>query len=502
MDIAIYLFLAFLLLLLNAFFVLAEFAAVKARPSRMEELSENGNKKAGYMLHIQSHLDEFLSVCQLGITFASIGLGFVGEPAFARLISALMGWSGVTGSIATHGIAITISYIFVSFLHIVVGELIPKSLAIRRTDESALMTAYPMRFFHRAFCIPLWVLNKTVLIFFKLTGIPMTETHADHSEGEVKIILEDAENSGHMSFHQLLLIENVLDLKKLKIKDAMRVKDKVKCLDPEETIEENLKIIREFKFSRYPLYDKESGTVSSYVHMKDMLMSGICSGSGSALNSIKKPLIKTTESASAESLLTSMQRSGKHIAAVYDAKEKWTGIITLEDLIEELTGIIEEEYPFESPVYISDHLKPQSVIIDLEGDSVITAVKNGLNKLPQNLLPVPKASIVSAVEQRERLMSSYIGKGLAIPHARIDTPTPFLAFFRLATPIPSNLPGENINIILLLVSPAKSPRTHQLFLARTARIMDSDFFESKLIEASSAVEIADAIKIAELSVIS
>ena len=119
MEIAFYLLVATLLLLLNAFFVLAEFAAVKARPSRMEELAETGNRKAKYMLHIHAHLDEFLSVCQLGITFASIGLGFVGEPAFAKILTPLFTWGGSAGHIASHGLAITVAYILVSFLHIV-----------------------------------------------------------------------------------------------------------------------------------------------------------------------------------------------------------------------------------------------------------------------------------------------------------------------------------------------------------------------------------------------
>lgn len=502
MEIAIYLIIALFLLLLNAFFVLAEFAAVKARPTRMEELADEGNSQAKYMLYVQSHIDEFLSVCQLGITFASIGLGFVGEPAFAKLLAPFFTWAGNIGEAAAHGVAITIAYIAVSFLHIVLGEQIPKCLAIRRTDQAALLTAFPMKFFHALFFIPLWGLNLTVALFFKLMRIPFTSMHDTHSEGEVRIILEGAQNSGQMSFHQLLLIENVLDLKDLRAKDAMRPRNFVKCLDCSLSIEENLGIIRSYKFSRYPLLEGNQDTVTSFIHVKDLLLSGLLSGPGEQLKALARALPSIKEESSLEGLLSNMQRRGIHMALVNDSQGKWIGMLTLEDLIEELTGIIEEEFPFETPVYLSDYLKPAKTILNIPADSIISAVKNGMKLIPQSEFAQPLEKIIAAVEQREKLLSSYIGKGLAIPHARIETETPFIAFFRLAHPIPSPTPGEDIKIIFLLISPANIPRLHQIFLSRIARIMESEFLEDRLIDAKTPEELCEVIRVAELSVIS
>ena len=165
MILTLYLIAALLLILLNAFFVLAEFAAVKMRPTQVEALAESGNRRAKTLEHIQAHLDEYLSVCQVGITLASIGLGFVGEPAFATIFLPLvrrLGLSGLAAGVTAHGISIAIAYLLVSFLHIVLGELVPKSVAIRRTEKAALGTAVPMVVFRYVFLLPIMLLNSTV----------------------------------------------------------------------------------------------------------------------------------------------------------------------------------------------------------------------------------------------------------------------------------------------------------------------------------------------------
>jgi len=204
MTIAIYLFLAVLLLLLNAFFVLAEFAAVKTRTSRVRQLAAEGIARAKVVEHVQAHLDEYLSVCQVGITFASIGLGFVGEPAFATLLKKALGLH----TAAAHTVAVSAAYVLVSALHIVLGELLPKSLAIRKPEGSALLTAGPLRFFHRLFWVPLVVLNGTTIGILKLFGVSRRVEESEHSEEELRIILADTQETGVLSFERLLLLEN------------------------------------------------------------------------------------------------------------------------------------------------------------------------------------------------------------------------------------------------------------------------------------------------------
>jgi CBS domain containing-hemolysin-like protein len=227
MLLSIYVLIAIVLIFLNAFFVLAEFAAVKMRPTQVEALAEAGNGRARIVERIQAHLDEFLSVCQVGITLASIGLGFVGEPAFAKLILPAVQWVGITGvatRITAHSVAIAIAYLLVSFLHIVLGELVPKSVAIRSTEKSALLTAWPMVIFRYIFIAPIWLLNATVNGILRVFRLPPVTGHGAHSEEEIRIILDQSQSSGMLSFRRLLHMENVLDMGTLTVRNAMRAR--------------------------------------------------------------------------------------------------------------------------------------------------------------------------------------------------------------------------------------------------------------------------------------
>lgn len=190
------------LLALNAFFVLAEFASVKVRPTQIDVLALKGNRNARLMQHVQANLDEYLSVCQVGITLASIGLGFVGEPAFTDLIRYVFFAAGFAemNREAAHAIAITLGYLFISYLHIVIGELFPKSVAIRSTEKSALLIAYPLRFFHSLFITPIWLLNSSVNAILNLLHIPVKVKPETHSEEEIRVILNKSQLSSTASF--------------------------------------------------------------------------------------------------------------------------------------------------------------------------------------------------------------------------------------------------------------------------------------------------------------
>ncbi len=301
----IYLFLAVLLVLLNGFFVLAEFAAVKMRPSRVRELLNDGVRGAVAAKHVQDHLDEYLSVCQVGITFTSIGLGFVGEPAVVRLIEPLLIWSGwfarenATTVLSAHAVAFAISYAIVSYAHILIGELVPKSMAIRRTDRVSLWTAPLLRIFLTMFALPLWVLNGSANYLLNLMGLGKSKGHETHSEDELRILLNQSQSSGLMSFRRLLFLENVFDLGELMVRDAMRPRSQVRCMSTAETIEQNLQIARRYRFSRYPLIDGDE-MPSGFVHLKDLLLAG---GSSSNLKTLLRPVIVTEETSGLESVL-------------------------------------------------------------------------------------------------------------------------------------------------------------------------------------------------------
>lgn len=500
MIIAVYLLLVLFLLLLNAFFVLAEFAVVKVRPTQIEVLAAHGSRRAKRVLHIQKHLDVFLSVCQIGITLASIGLGFVGEPAFAALLKPLVRWAGAGAAtdLAAHGIAVSLAYVLVSFLHILIGELIPKSMALRTTERSALLIAYPMMVFHYLFIAPMWVLNFTVNVILRLCRMPPADVHANHTEDEIRVILSQSQSSGVISFRRLLFIENVLDLGTLSVRNAMQPRAKVRYLRIDATRATIDAAIAEHRYSRYPVLTGDQECPGGYVHVKDLYLAEHAGKDVSDLRALIHPCLVVKARAPLEPLLADMQRKGNHMAVVQDDQGNWAGIITMEDAIEEVIGTIEEEFPLEKPVRLSDLLTAEKVLLDVKGDSIISATNNALSYLATSDLPVPLAEIIEQVAAREKVVSSYMGRRLAIPHARLPGLTqPLVVVARLAAPMPAPVRGETIMLLFILLTPANAPRIHQILLSHIAGIFSSEFLEDRLCSVSSSMELYKTICTAE-----
>jgi CBS domain containing-hemolysin-like protein/mannitol/fructose-specific phosphotransferase system IIA component len=497
----IYLIVAFLLILLNAFFVLAEFAAVKMRPTQVEALADAGNRRAKTVERIQAHLDEYLSVCQVGITLASIGLGFVGEPAFAGLLFPLVrriGLSGLAAGVTTHSVSVAIAYLLVSFLHIVLGELVPKSVAIRSTERAALRTAFPMLVFRSIFILPILLLNTTVNGILRLFRLPPVTDHAAHSEEEIRIILDQSQSSGMLSFRRLLHIENVLDMGSLTVRNAMRARRLVRCLSLQNTVEQNNSVIAEFRFSRYPLMGDDPEKPLGYVHVKDLLLAEHAGKATDDLKAFVRSCLGFREQDPLEQRLSEMQRKAAHMALVFAEDGRWTGIITLEDAIEEVIGTVEEEYPTEPTIRLSDLLTPDHTLLNLEGTSIQGATRNALQRISVQDLPVSRDAIMLSILDRERLGSSYVGRRLAIPHARLSRlAQPMVIVGRMKSPIPAPVPGEDINLLFILLTPADTPRIHQILLSHIAGIFESDFLEGRLEDATTSAELHNAIITAE-----
>jgi CBS domain containing-hemolysin-like protein/mannitol/fructose-specific phosphotransferase system IIA component (Ntr-type) len=498
MTILLYLLVAALLLLLNAFFVLAEFASVKARPTQMDALAAKGNRGAKKIQYIQTHLDKFLSVCQIGITFASIGLGFVAEPALARLLTPLLKQLGIGSPVelTAHGIAMSIAYILVSYLHIVIGEQVPKMIAIRRTEQTAQFIAYPMLFFHYLFIVPLWVLNFSTNSILRLFGISQQKVREQHSEDEIRIILDQSQSSGMMSLRRLLYIENVLDFGALTVRNAMKAREKVRVLTIGSPKSDRDAVIARYRYSRYPAVNSD-GVPEGFVHVKDLYLARQAGASTEDLKPFVRPCLKVREDDLLESILPLMQRKGAHLALVHDENGAWTGLITLEDMLEEVVGTIEEEYPVEPAVTLTSALKsPGHVVLDIEGGTVVAGVRDALSRVSAAVLPLPAGEIVPHIADRERAGSSYVGQRLAIPHARFKTlsfPVLIVARFKKPIAAPLSLTGETINYLFILLTPANEPRLHQVLLARIAGIFESGFLETRLEEAKTPQELFDAL---------
>lgn len=497
-----YLTIALFLLALNGFFVLAEFAAVKMRRSRIEELIQSGVPGAKAVQIVHDGLDEYLSVCQLGITFASIGLGFAAEKAFVDLIEPGIRWTGLSiegredGWLAAHAIAFVISYLLVSFLHILVGELVPKSVAIRLTDQASLWSANPLRFFRLLLFAPLKLLNASATAIIRLMGLGKFPHGDIHSEDELRILLNYSQVHGVMSFRRLLFLENVFDLGDLRIRDAMRPRSQVRCLNTAHNWSENMQIIRQYRFTRYPIIDDDPEKPIGIAHLKDMVLSGEPEVD---LRSIYRPFITTQENSQLESLLAEMQKRRIHVALVRNQAGKWSGFLTLEDVIEEIIGTIRDEFEDEEQISLSDALTEDRIQLGIEAGGTVEAVRKAVQRMRPESLPVGKETIVRAIEERELLVETYLGNHLGMPHARVaGLQKPVVLVIRSENGIPYRDTQERAKLLIVLLTPAGQPRVHQRLQAIVATIMDeSEYIPERLGSATTAAEILDVLRTGE-----
>jgi CBS domain containing-hemolysin-like protein len=493
-----YILTALLLILLNAFFVLAEFSTVKMRPSRVEELCQQGNAKAAVVRNIQEHFDDYLSVCQVGITFASIGLGFVGEPAVARAIEPFLATLGESAEKVAHTVAITVAYILVSFLHVTLGELVPKSASLRYTDAIALNAARPLRFFYVLFYLPRIAVNKAASFILSLMSIPLKVPREQHSEEELRIILGKSQTGGLMPFRRLLLMENIFDLGEMKVRDAMRARALVKGLWATAPWEQNFRIIRESRLSRLPLMKEISDKPIGIIHIKDLFYAGADWKTGVDLEKLARPFHRTSEDAPLENLLAELQRRRMHLAIVVDKSDRWTGLITMEDIIEEIVGTVEDEFESEPQIFLSDALSVGRVVLGVEAPSIEEAIRRAVSRIPQPELPFAAENIIRMMKDRTLMAVSFLGEGLCVSHARAEgLDRPVLIFARSDEGVVLKGVPEKAHLLFLLLTPARQPRVQARLLSRIGGLLESEYVEERLREATSPQAVLEAIRAGE-----
>jgi len=502
-ETALFLLVAFVLILLNAFFVLAEFSTVKIRPTQVDSLVAQGHKGAIRVRKIIDHLDDYLSVCQVGITLTSIGLGFVGEPAFAALFHPVFAGLGQWSEPVTRAVSVGTGFLLVSYLHIVVGELIPKTLAIRITEKVLFWIAGPITVFRWLFWLPIWVLNASVGLLLRPFGLSAPTSHSLVGDREFRLILDQSESGGMMSFRRLLYMENVLDLGSLTVRNAMQVKTKVQVLRSGMSWQAVHTVISRFRYSRYPLVEPGSHQPLGVVHVKDLYAAYRVDPGAYSLHELARPALEVVDHEPLETVLGQMQRTGNHMAFVRDSAGRWTGIITLEDILEEVVGTIEEEYPVQPPVTISEFLKPEHILLGVAGDGLEAVLRESLDRLPLTELPTDRSTILTRILERERQVPSALSHHLAIPHGRVEGfGRPLVFVVRPLVPISVSGRNEPTKILFVLVTPAESPRIHQVLLSHIAGLFESDFFEERLHETQDSRELYNLICTAEQTVLS
>ncbi|WP_158889624.1 MULTISPECIES: hemolysin family protein [unclassified Pseudomonas] len=338
-------FFAFFLVLLNGFFVAAEFAMVKLRATRVEAIAKKHGWRGRILKKVHNQLDAYLSACQLGITLASLGLGWVGEPAFAELLEPLLGAVGVSSPEVIHGIAFFSAFFIISYLHIVVGELAPKSWAIRKPDLLSLWTAVPLYLFYWLMYPAIWLLNASANGILRIAGQGEPGAHHEHhySRDELKLIL----HSNRATDPDARVLASAVELGELEVVDWANSREDLIYLDSKASLDEILTQIRRSKYSRYPVYDEDSQTFTGVLHIKDLLLAiaGLDSEAASFdLDDLVHPLERVTKHMPLSDLLEQFRRGGAHFVLVEEADHKVIGFLTMEDVLEVLVGDIQDEH--------------------------------------------------------------------------------------------------------------------------------------------------------------
>ncbi|WP_347490748.1 hemolysin family protein [Desulfoscipio sp. XC116] len=351
---ALQIILALFLVLLNGIFVSAEFSFVKVRPTRLAQLVEEGNKAAKTAQCCVKNIDAYLSVCQLGITVSSLGLGWLGEPVVAKLLEPLMFLLGITSATAIHSISFVIAFSLVTFIHVVFGELVPKSLAIQRAETVTLWLAMPMRFFYLIFYPGIVVFNGTANHILKLFNVkPASEHEESHSEEELQMLVQESYRGGHLDKEEWRLLQNVFDFEDKVVRDVMVPRPEVVYLDLTKSIEENIDIARRSGHTRFPLCEGDRDNVLGLIHIKDLFRLEAEGG----LNNVRRNIMLVPEGMPLGQLLHNFQQQHQHMALVVDEYGGTAGIITMENILEELVGEIQDEFDQEQPQIITEDEK-------------------------------------------------------------------------------------------------------------------------------------------------
>lgn len=281
----------------------------------------------------------------------------------------------------------------------------------------------------------------------------------------------------------------------------MRQRAQVRTLDANLPWPENLRVIQASHFTRYPLVTNDPARPASFVHVKDLVIRG--DGSAPDLRGLARPLLATAEATQIEALFAEMQRRRIHVALVTDAKGQWTGFVTLEDLMEELVGTIRDEFEDEEPVRLADALSPERVHFEVEADSPVAAVRQALERMLPSALPLPAAQILQAVEERERLVGTYLGQGIGMPHARIPgLSKPFLMVLRSTEGVACEGTTEKGRLLFVLLTPAGQPRVHQRLQSIIATLLhESEYVKERLMTATSVEEVVEVIRTGEQAVL-
>jgi len=343
MDIGLKLFMIALLIFLTGFFVAAEFAIVRIRSSRIDQLALEGKKGVASVQKIISNLDAYLSACQLGITCTALGLGFLGEPTVKAILSPVFHNFGMPDSLS-HPLSIGIAFIIITFLHVVVGELAPKTWAIQKAEQISFLISKPLILFHKLLYPFIWTLNGSANGLVRMFGLHPAKEHEDaHSEEEIQIILNESFQSGKINNTEYGYVSRIFAFDELLAKEVMVPRTDMICLYTNNSLDKNLDIIRREQYTRFPVAMESKDNIVGMINTKQLFLE-YSKGNNFDIKSLIHPVLSVSEVTPVKTLLKRMQQERVHIAILVDEYGGTSGLITIEDIIEEIVGEIRDEF--------------------------------------------------------------------------------------------------------------------------------------------------------------
>lgn len=334
-----------LLVLLNGFFVAAEFAMVKVRNTRIDSLAQNGNLSARLAKNITNNLNAYLSACQLGITLASLGLGWIGEPAIAAILGPILKNGLGLNDIVVQSISFVIAFTLITAFHITLGEQFPKTYAISQSEKVTLWVALPIVIFYKLMFPFIWLLNSASNWMLKKAGIePATEHDSAHTDEEIRLLMKESHKSGFIDNTELTLFDNIFEFTETNAREIMIPRTEMDCLYANLSFQENMDIALKEMRTRYPVCDPDKDNIIGFVHIKDLMK--VKTGF-SDIRHITRVITKVPESMPISNLLKLMQKKKVQIALLIDEYGGTSGLVTIEDIIEEIVGEIQDEFDLE-----------------------------------------------------------------------------------------------------------------------------------------------------------
>ncbi|GHH98785.1 hemolysin family protein [Neobacillus kokaensis] len=334
-----------ILIALTGFFVAMEFAIVKVRRSRIEQLIAEGKRSAVSAKQLVTHLDEYLSACQLGITVTALALGWLGEPTVERLFHPLLELLHLNKTV-THIVSFTLAFVVVTFIHVVAGELTPKSIAIQKAEQITLLFAKPMILFYKVMYPFIWALNGSARFLGRLFGLKQSSEHElAHSEEELRILLAESYESGEINRNEWQYLNNIFEFDERIAKEIMVPRTEMSCISVDASRQEVFHQLKTENYTRYPLMEGDKDHIIGMLNVKMFLTAQIAiKGSEWDLGKFVQPVIHAIETIPIHDLLLRMQKEGIQMAILMDEYGGTSGLVTVEDMIEEIIGEIRDEF--------------------------------------------------------------------------------------------------------------------------------------------------------------